>query len=444
MKLNMFMNAIAVLAAKGVFFILTIIAYNGMNEDSFAHYGVLLLLYSTVVGVVGQAMQMTANKYVAQGIGLRSFTVRSAFFVGLGGLITGIAAHFHYSASLISALSIGLALLFGTFLSYNIGCMYGARGAFQPALIYIVQLILVAAAGFTSVYSARPVETLFIYISLISLFLLVVSQCLTPSPPAETQANAWDVSKSVTFPVVFAGLASSSVFLLVVEIIRSGQNFADEMTVFTLANQVRMVVATIPLLFGNVIIKLLARQVDKENSGLQTSYLNYYSAIIPSLLTVLVLDAVCEIWSSKFGDPQAYFLTTMFLYGTAITSFKSGIGRNILSQGLGKISILSNIIWSLMFIIGCYVSYIVNYGVVGIGVAFLTSHLLHYVLFRGTFKKNNVLRISERDSVVSGFFIISIAGATGAGMGWGYIDNAILTCLFLFIVFVKYKEKNVD
>ena len=429
MRVELVMNAIAVIAAKSGFFLLTLMAYEGMSKEAFADYGVLVLLYSTVVGVLGQAMQLTANKYVAMEVDLRSFSRASTLLSVCCSFLAASYSYLIYEKGLLVSASLGAATFYGVLLSYYAGFFYGAGSRYGSAFIYGGQLLVLLLAGW---WGRSSVENLFLYIAVGMFLLACLGGLFVPRRLGSGGVVHWRViMSSVTLPLILAGVASSVVFLVLVEVIRLGPSFAEDMTAFTLANQARMLVATIPLFFGNVILRQLATN---QKASVR---LNYYSAIIPSLLITLLL---CALWGEFSEGGHAYALGVLFLYGTVITSFKAGIGRNIVAKGLGKISIYSNVTWSVLFIACCYFSYDVGYGVVGVGYSFLLSHVLHYAVFRGVFIKSDVLQIKETDPVLLASVAILGLSLVSDQFQWASAWKVVFAGLFLFVVYKELRK----
>lgn len=350
---------------------------------------------------------------------------------------------FHYKLSLIISIFLSLSIYLYLLLSFNIGLLYGKEKKKEQSLIYFINTFFLLVGSLISVnYNSLEGITFSLFISSLITYFLSEYIVKKHSITYINNVKTINIYKEVTIPIILSGITFSVVFLLIIEILKTGDNFVNEMYEFTISNQVRMLIATIPLFFTNVLINLLSKKTENVDK------INYYTTIIPSMFIVLFIDIVWQ-YTNAFNSPAfqtLYNIVFFFLVGTLMTSFKSALGRNIIAKGFGSISIYSNLSWSLLFLIMSYVSYSLNYGLEGIAFSFAISQILHYILWRSYFIKRDILQISENDIVILIYFILIIAMLLNILFLKLTYLSLILLLIFSFITynnFLKKELKNV-
>lgn len=399
-------NFTTIVISKLGLFLLTIICLS-LDKNAFAIFGIILLIYNTFIGVFGQAILLTVNKYTSLEIDLSNFKRNIIIVFFLINILILFLLIYHYKLSITISIFLSLSIYFFLLLSFNIGLLYGKERKKEQSLLYFIQIFILLIGSFISVnYNSLEGITFSLFISaLVSYF---ISEYIIKKYPVSSlkEIKTIEIYKEVTIPIILSGITFSVVFLLIIEILKTGNNFVNEMYDFTISNQIRMLIATIPLFFTNVLINMLSK--DTKN----VDKINYYSTIIPSMFIVLIIDILWQYTDIFiFNTPTfdiLYNTVLFFLIGTLITSFKSAIGRNIIAKGLGKISIYSNLTWSLLFLIMSYITYINDYGLEGIAFSFAVSQILHYILWRSYFVKHSILQIKENDIIILIYFILTI------------------------------------
>ena len=407
MLISFLWNFTTILIAKLGLFLLTIICLN-LDKNTFAIFGIILLIYNTFIGVFGQAILLTVNKYTSLEIDLSNFKKNIIVVFFLVNILILFLLIYHYKLSITISIFLSLSIYFFLLLSFNIGLLYGKERKREQSLLYFIQIFILLIGSLISVnYNSLEGVTFSLFISAIVSYF--ISEYIIKKHPISTlkEIKTIEIYKEVTIPVILSGITFSVVFLLIIEILKTGNNFVNEMYDFTISNQIRMLIATIPLFFTNVLINMLSKNTKNVDK------INYYSTIIPSMFIVLFIDILWQYTDVFiFNTPTfdvLYNTVLFFLIGTLITSFKSAIGRNIIAKGLGKISIYSNLTWSLLFLIMSYFTYTNEYGLEGIAFSFAMSQILHYILWRSYFVKYNILQIKENDIIIVVYFILIIA-----------------------------------
>jgi hypothetical protein len=442
MKLSFLWNFIAILISKIGLFLLTLVCLK-LDKNSFAIFGTILLIYNTFIGVFGQAILLTVNKYTSLETDLSKFKKNIVIVFFLINIIILFILIFHYKLSLIISIFLSLSIYLYLLLSFNIGLLYGKEKKKEQSLIYFINTFFLLVGSLISVnYNSLEGITFSLFISSLITYFLSEYIVKKHSITYINNVKTINIYKEVTIPIILSGITFSVVFLLIIEILKTGDNFVNEMYEFTISNQVRMLIATIPLFFTNVLINLLSKKTENVDK------INYYTTIIPSMFIVLFIDIVWQ-YTNAFNSPAfqtLYNIVFFFLVGTLMTSFKSALGRNIIAKGFGSISIYSNLSWSLLFLIMSYVSYSLNYGLEGIAFSFAISQILHYILWRSYFIKRDILQISENDIVILIYFILIIAMLLNILFLKLTYLSLILLLIFSFITynnFLKKELKNV-
>lgn len=440
MLISFLWNFITIIIAKSGLFLLTIICLS-LDKNTFAIFGIILLVYNTFIGVFSQAILLTVNKYTSLKTDLSNFKKNIIIVFFLINILILFLLIYHYELGIMISIFLTFSIYFYLLLSFNIGLLYGKERKKEQSLLYFIQILILLIGSFISVnYNSLEGITFSLFISTIVSY--IISEYIIKKQPILSlkKIKTIQIYKEVTIPVVLSGITFSVVFLLIIEILKTGNSFVNEMYDFTISNQVRMLIATIPLFFTNVLINMLSKNTKNVDK------INYYSTIIPSMIIVLIIDILWQYTDIFiFSTPTfniLYNTVLFFLIGTLMTSFKSAIGRNIIAKGLGKISIYSNLTWSLLFLAMSYITYTNDYGLEGIAFSFAVSQILHYILWRSYFIKYSILQIKENDIIILIYFILIIVILINILFFKITYLSLILLMIFLFITYKTTLKKE--
>lgn len=255
-------------------------------------------------------------------------------------------------------------------------------GTLQGLLTLAMLLPLIAYNGNSHLY------TLPFLVS--SLLWLIIS---TSQPqPEKTATTTTDTVKKTFLPALFTGLFFMPVIWMLLGHVQS--KFGDqEAFLLASANQWRMTIGILPTIFGGYLLLLL---VKNSNSSTKTNRkinfsITYYPAIFIALAFAFATNKLALIYPEALvTDGKLQQTIMLFMIASIFTSFKSSISREMVAAELAKLSIISNIVWAIIFCMSYFISFN-NSGAVGVAKAFFVSQAVHLVLWIPALIKYNLV-----------------------------------------------------
>jgi hypothetical protein len=124
-----------------------------------------------------------------------------------------------------------------------------------------------------------------------------------------------------------------------------------------------------------------------------------------------------------------------FISGTVITSFKGAVARKFVSDEKGKISVLSNFSWFVIFLFMAFF-FIPDYAAVGAAFSFLIAQILHVLAWSPFYVKYKYYCLEFFDYKF--YLSLSIYFMLLACIYFNFLY--LVPVLFLIILFLFYQE----
>lgn len=255
-------------------------------------------------------------------------------------------------------------------------------GTLQGLLTLAMLLPLIAYNGNSHLYTLPFLAS--------SMLWLTINTSL-PKPEKSATATP-DTVKKTFLPAIITGLFFMPVIWLLLGHVQS--KFGDqEAFLLASANQWRMTIGILPTIFGGYLLLLLVNNSNSStgNNRKINFSITYYPALLIALIFSLATNKLSVIYPEALVKDGTLQQTIMlFMIASIFTSFKSSISREMVAAELAKLSILSNIVWAIIFCTAYFIAFN-NSGAVGVAKAFFVSQAIHLALWVPALVKYNLV-----------------------------------------------------
>jgi len=410
-----------------------------LSIDDFARFNLYLMIVNVFAGVIGLSMNITANRYTADKENISTILMLS-ILASLAGAIIYLILEFLYFRMFDVKLELFLSfciILFSIFSNSLSGFFY-AEGKFKKyAVVY-------SAQGFIMVLSCFILGKYFnlkgVLIGLLIAYLFTAAYSVFYFMKKRLNfviSNELLVRavKKVFFPSVFSGLLFQPAILITAFLIAKYAS-STEVIAYAIANQFRMILGILPITLGAVLLKVIVENKRKNIVKIERiNYsLSYYPIMILSMILLFFHDLI-NLMIDNLDDKVFFLCLLFFISGTVITSFKGAVARKFVSEEKGRISILSNFSWFLIFLFMSFF-FVPEYGAVGAAFSFLIAQILHVLVWSPFYIKYKYYCLEFFDYKfyisIPVYFVMIICS---------YFNLLTLIPIFLLIIlFFFYKE----
>ena len=379
-----FWTAIGFIFGKGGILITISLISVFLSIDDFARFNLYLMVVNTFAGVIGLSMNLTANRYTADKDNV-STVLALSILASLSGAIIYLILEFLYFKIFDIKIELVLSsciILFSIFSNSLSGFFY-AEGRFKKyALVYSVQGFLMVLFCF---FLGKYYNLIGVLIGMLIAYLFTIIYAIF-----YFRGRRLDLSfsneliiravKKVFIPSVFSGLLFQPAILITAFLIQKYASPA-EVIAYTIANQFRMILGILPITLGAVLLKMLVENKEKNIIKIERiNYsLSYYPIMVLSIILLFFHDLI-DLFIENLDDKVFFLSLLFFISGTVITSFKGAIARKFVSEEKGKVSIISNFSWFIIFLFMAFLL-IPGYGAVGAAFSFLIAQILHVIVW---------------------------------------------------------------
>lgn len=410
-----------------------------LSIDDFARLNLYLMVINVFAGIIGLSMSLTANRYTVDKENVYTFLILSILASFVGAIIYLILEVFYFKIFYVKIeliLSIFI-MLFSIFSNSLNGFFYAEEKFKKYAIVYSVQ-------GFIMVLSCFFLGKYFNLIGvLLGMLIAYMGTTIYSIGYFSKKKLHFFLSnelliravKKVFLPSIFSGLLFQPAILITAFLIDKYAS-STEVIAYTIANQFRMILAALPIALGAVLLKILVE--NKKKNMVKMERLNYSLSYYPIMILGIVLllfNDLIHLMIDNLDDEVFSLCLIFFISGTLITSFKSAIARKFASEEKGKISVLSNLSWFLIFL---FISYLLipKYGAVGASFSFLISQILHVLAWSPFYTKHKYycLEFFDYKFYISLFMYFIVIICIYFGLLY------LIPLLFLGIFFLLYQE----
>ncbi len=400
---GIFWNLISAFASSGFPLIAGIIAARILGTFGYGQLGMInstVILFSTFAGL---GLGITVTKYIAQYHKTDSEkTGRIMGLTNLFGIISGLVMFVilfaiapWLASSTLAAPNLApiiriasLLLIINTLVGIQSGSIAGF-GAFKDlARIAIFQGIISASLTVTGVYffGLIGVVTAMVINSIVNLILykITVNDLVKSFKIKIDYLKSWkekDVIWKLSFPTMLSSMMVWPIIWVANAIIINTPGGYGQLGIFTAADQWRSILYFIPGVIGNVLLPMIAANVNKNNEKLET--INIFSSWIVVIIIALPLIAFPEIISFFYGSGynSTVFLEViaLMMFVSCIISYRDGISRKLVVKNLMWWGFLDNIIWAIFLISS--VVLLKNLGALALALAYIIAYVFNTLIF---------------------------------------------------------------
>lgn len=400
---GIFWNLISAFASSGFPMIAAIITARLLGTFGYGQLGMInstVILFSTFAGL---GLGITATKYIAQ---LHKTnperTGRIMGLTNLFGIVSGVvmfvilfliapwlASNTLAAPDLAPILRIAsLLLIFNTIVGIQSGSIAGF-GAFKDlARIALFQGVISASLTVTGVYFFGLIGaiTAMVINSIINLILfkITLNNLVKGFKIKIDYLKSWqekDVIWKLSFPTMLSSVMVGPIIWVANAIIINTPGGYAQLGIFTAADQWRAVLYFLPAVVGNVLLPMIAANVDEKNEKLET--FNIFSGWVIVIIIALPLIAFPEIISFFYGsgyNSNVFIqVIALMMFVSCITSYREGISRKLFVKNLMWWGFLDNIIWAIFLIIS--VMLLKELGALALALGYIIAYVFNTLIF---------------------------------------------------------------
>ncbi|MGL6434177.1 hypothetical protein [Aeromonas caviae] len=389
MRFDFIITLISFLLGKGGFFFVSLVAANLMSTAGYSKYAVIFTVISFISGTVAQAIYVTANRYCCQ-------EKYNAEVYALGIVCALISSVFVYSYCifyldsilsynqiwLLSAISI-VCVIYNLHIGWLFSTNKNKFVAISNSLLATITIVASLISSLIQEYAVLLGYLLgYLAVSIFSFRKLNVNMSKI------SVRNIIYITKKVMFPhflttITFVPIMSYFAIELY-HIDTSGL----EVILYNVSNQIRMIISLLPLVFSALFIsKLVTGNMESRLDWiLNTSFCTLFTVCIVLLLPLLM--QLFSLESSTYSNTSMLYM----IYGGLVAAIKSPIARQLVVKELGKFSIVSNLIFAVIY---CLVTLLLTYkdgiSAYTLSLSYFISQVLHFIFSIPSFIKLEVL-----------------------------------------------------
>lgn len=434
-----FWTAIGFAFGKGGILITISLISVFLSIDDFARFNLYLMVINAFAGVIGLSLNLTANRYTADKKNISTILILSILASLAGAIIYLLLESLFFKIFDVKIeLVLSFCIILFSIFSNSLSGFFYAEGKFKKyAIVYSVQ-------GFVMVLSCFILGKYFNFIGI--LLGLLIAYFFTTIYSIfyfrKKRLNFFFSNelivravKKVFFPSIFSGLLFQPAILITAFLINKYAS-STEVIAYTIANQFRMVLGILPITLGAVLLKVLVE--NKKKNIVKIERINYSLSYYPIMILSIVLLFFHDLINLMIDnlDNEVFFLCLLFfISGTVITSFKGAVARKFVSDEKGKISVLSNFSWFVIFLFIAFF-FIPDYAAVGAAFSFLIAQILHVLAWSPFYVKYKYYCLEFFDYKF--YLSLSIYFMLLACIYFNLLY--LVPVLFLIILFLFYQE----
>lgn len=233
---------------------------------------------------------------------------------------------------------------------------------------------------------------------------------------------------SVGLPVLCTGLMVAPINWYGNKLLVETVNGLAALGVYVAAVQWHAILSHVSVVLGSVLLPMLAANSLEESRKLDA--LNSLSGwlVVLVLIQPLIMfpEMITKLYGHSFHGHDFEGALIWLLLGSLVSAFKSGIARKMIVQQLAWYSVLSNLVWGLLFIVG--VMLLREEGAIGIAKAFVGSQVIHFIAGMPYFIRK---RLVPLELLVSPLILMLWAVPLAAFISKSYVDDYIYRSVIL-------------
>lgn len=446
---------ISAVATKVSVVITGILVARVLGAQSFGEYGLIQSVIVMLANVAAQATTTATAKHIGQFKETcpektgRGIALTLLFSVVFSGMIIGTALFFpHFfssvilgadslsAASLIVLSTITLIILSG----WTQGCLTGWGQYRTIATINgIIAIVAIPATYFLTLQlrlngallGLAGSQLLIVFFSALACWKTLKARNTTLSfKGAMTEKHA---VLSVGLPVLLTGLMVAPMNWFANKLLAETTNGLAALGMYAAAMQWNAIFSHVSVVLGSVLVPMLAAALGGKSRKLDVlNFLSGWLVVLVIIQPVIMFpELLAKLYGSSFLGRDFEVTLVLVILGSLLSAFKSGISRKMIVMNLAWFSVMSNILWGVLFIAGAL--WLREEGAIGIAKAFIGSQFIHFLLGLPYFVYKKILPlellVSPRILILWTLpFISFISGA--------YVESVLYRLMIMALIFI--------
>lgn len=403
MAIGAFWSLSGAVISRGLMLLASIIVARILGKTEYGELGMIRSTVNMFVVFAGFGLGLTATKYIAEY--REKDKVKTGKIIGLSTIFAGVSGGLIALAILILApylatktinaphlvneLRLGAIMLFfsalngaqtGTLAGYEAFKSIAKVNLIAGLVAFPIQIIFTLLWGLTGSVIGYGTNFLFLWF-LNYVTVRKESKKFGVSINFFDSWDEWPVLYKFSLPALLSGTLVSPVMWACNAMMVNQPNGYNEMAVFDAANQWRILILYIPGAIGSIVLPLLTDVHSKNNlvNYRKLLLLNIKMNIIITLAFIIPISFSSNYLLAFYGESfSGNQLVLIFLaFSTVFSTTAHVIGQAIASTGKIWHGFIFNLIWAVIILTSTYILLNLNYGALGLAIAFVISYLIH-------------------------------------------------------------------
>jgi O-antigen/teichoic acid export membrane protein len=375
-----------------------------LGKSEFGEFGMIKSTVNTFAVFGGFGLGLTATKYISEirhsndkKIGnIIGITTIMSYIIGFFVAIIIFLFSHKLAENTINAPHLGKEIQLASlivFLSSINGVQSGILSGFENFKFIAISNIISAIISF-------PIQLLFAYYMglrgaliglLLSFFLkFVINEYLLSkqylmvkiNPVYKIRWNDLTILLKFSLPSLLSGLMVGPIIWVCNTMLVSRSSGYNEMAIFEAATQWKNTIAFLPGILSSIVLPLISSTtIDKvqfEKILNINIKLNFYISLLISIIISIFSTLIMKTFGLGFINGANVLI--ILAVSTILSSVNSVIGQALAGKDRMWVGFLFNLIWGAILIFFSNLFIKLNYGALGLAMAFLISYLFHSVI----------------------------------------------------------------
>lgn len=452
------LNLISNFMLKSMTLIIGIFVARVYGSEAFAIYGLIHSIVAMLGNSPAQGFLIANSKIIAEKNNNESRDLHSSLIIMLAYICVLIILNLAGGVNHIFLGESRLYWNYGLHLTISVILYYWCQGVLGGDLKYDViaksSTFIIILGSILAVICSKFIGLKGVFLGVGSAYNIVAfyliyrifeSKNIILEFSNDGKANSMMRVSAIVIPLILVNLMVSPINWYVNTLILTNTwGGIESLAIYLVAFQWASLLSQISNSIGGVFVPLM---VKKYNNNFDIGRINQYAAWIFVVIFVIPLMAVAEVvhylYSFKYNLNEFKMVFYLMLIATVVSTFKGGVGRVISISKWSWLSIISNAIWALIFVM--LTKSFLEYSIVGVASAYLISHVIHSVISLPIYSRLRLFNMNDilNFNVLSIFVITTMAAMTQYyTVDMSYRIILVFLCMILNITFFYRIFKN--
>lgn len=432
-KENFIWSALGFFTSKTGIVLSILFASHFLNSNDYAQYSIFLISINVFSGIMSASLSLMANRYSYKKHSIFGLWITIQFFSLASSLLYFIYAIYKFDD--LTQIFLETAYVFGNTYFFSLNGIYFGQGRIKEyAFINIIFGLWIILISTSLIYLHNYV----FLIGLTSIPLILYNiwssySFVTNFPNKIFLGQIKRGLQKVFLPNIISGILFQPAILIAAELLLNYSSDSD-LFVYSVTNQIRMVLTSVSVIIGSVIIKQLITSKDRLQTNMLNLQISFYPIALISSFLILSSEMIFHFFGKMIKEDFILNIIITSLI-VIITSLNSAFGRNFVVDEKGRIGIYNNLTWIICFIISS-ILLIPYLGSLGANIAFLISSMFQFIIWLPFCIKNEYLPTIFFDF---NFLITLVLVLIIVFVKFYSLNIIILLSFFILLVFWTFK-----